>query len=105
MPDWKYEIRSRLASLSLALRGPRANELRLVLNQDLKMMLGGMTLGLLAALGLTRVLAQMLYGVSATDPLTFGAIALMLTLVALVACYVPARRATKVDPLIALRSE
>jgi predicted permease len=91
--------------IRLALGAQPANVLMLVLSQGLKMTLGGVTLGLLAALGLTRLLAQMLFGVSATDPATFAGIALLLVGVALLACFVPAWRATKVDPLIALRSE
>jgi predicted permease len=91
--------------IRLALGAHRRDVLLLVLSQGMKMTLGGVMLGLLVALGLTRLLAQMLYGVSATDPLTFAGIALLLVAVALAACFVPAWRATQVEPLVALRCE
>ena len=77
----------------------------LILKHAMKMVLGGVILGSLAALGLTRVLSTLLYGVSATDLATFAGIAMLLVAVALLACLVPAWRATKADPLIALRHE
>jgi predicted permease len=89
----------------LALGAQRADVLLLVLSQGMKMTLGGVALGLLAARGLTRLLEKMLYGVSATDLMTFTVIPLLLVSVALFACFVPAWRATKVDPLVALRHD
>ncbi|HEV2854529.1 MAG TPA: ABC transporter permease [Thermoanaerobaculia bacterium] len=84
--------------------GARAwDVLLLVIRQGLALVLVGVALGLIGALALTRVLSSLLYGVSATDPLTFAAIALLLMAVSWIACYIPARRAARVDPLIAMR--
>jgi putative ABC transport system permease protein len=84
--------------------GARAGDvLWLVIRQGLARVLVGVGLGLLGALALTRVLSSLLYGVSATDPLTFLSLALLLTAVSWIACYLPARHAARVDPLIAMR--
>jgi predicted permease len=97
--------RTQELGIRLALGAQRRDVLRLVIGHGMKMALGGVALGLLVALGLTRLLAQMLYGVTATDPATFAVIALFLSAVAALACLIPAWRATKVDPVVALRAE
>ena len=97
--------RTREIGIRMALGAGRDDVLRLVLKQGLWLTSLGLALGLLTAALLTRLLQTLLHGVSATDPLTFITVALLLAAVALLACYLPARRATKVDPLIALRCE
>jgi putative ABC transport system permease protein len=79
--------------------------LHLVVGESMRLVLLGVALGLAGALALTRVLTSVLFGVGATDPWTFVAVALLLGLVALAACWLPARRATRVDPMVALRSD
>jgi putative ABC transport system permease protein len=76
-----------------------------VLGQGLKLAGIGVVIGTVCSLALTRVMARLLIGVRPTDPVTFIAVALLLTIIALFACYLPARRATRVEPILALRSE
>ena len=92
-------------AIRMALGARRGRILSLVFQQGMGLALTGIFAGLLGALGLTRVMSGMLFGVSAADPLTFGSVLVLLTAVALAACYFPARRAMRVDPMVALRTE
>jgi predicted permease len=97
--------RAREIGIRMALGGSAGDVMRLILRQGVGMVIVGLGVGVLAALGITRVMTRLLVGVSPSDPLTYSAVALLLTAVALLACWIPARRATRVDPGIALRYE
>lgn len=103
--SYAIATRTHEIGIRMALGAQKGSVLLLVMRQGITLTLIGVVLGLGAALGLTRLMSGVLFGVSATDPLTFALTATLLASVALLACYVPARRATQVDPLVALRHE
>ena len=103
--SYSVEQRTQELGIRMALGANRGNVLRLVLAQGMKLTVAGVVLGLALSYGLTRLLASLLFGVKASDPTTFGLVAGVLAIVALVAAYIPAKRATAIDPAIALLYE
>lgn len=102
-----YEVarRTREIGIRLALGAQPRDLLRLVVGQGILLVVVGTAIGIAAAMGVMRFMSAMLYGIHANDPATFAAVAMLLTLVALFACFIPARRAMRVDPMVALRYE
>ncbi len=97
--------RTRELGIRIALGAQKSDVLRLILRQGMTLVAAGIIFGIAASIGLTRLMATLLYGVSATDPLTFFALSIALLAVAFVACWLPARRASTVDPIVALHAE
>ncbi|SRR6266404_480122 len=105
MLTYSVTERTREMGIRMALGAQRGNVLRLVIRQGLRLVAAGIGIGLIGAWGLTRLMTTLLFGVTPTDSITLVAVVMTLAIVALAACYIPARRATKVDPLVALKCE
>jgi putative ABC transport system permease protein len=103
--SYSAEQRTNEIGIRIALGARAGDVIRLILKHGLALASVGVVIGLLVSLALTRLMKTLLFGVGAADPLTFAVIALLLVGVALLACWIPARRATKVDPMIALKCE
>jgi putative ABC transport system permease protein len=102
---YSVSLRTREIGIRMALGAQQNSILRMVLGKGLRWIAAGILMGLLTSFGLTRFLASQTWGVSATDPMTLGAVAGVVAAVGLGACLLPSRRATKVDPMVALRYE
>jgi putative ABC transport system permease protein len=103
--DYSTRQRSHEIGIRMALGAQQSDVFRLVLGQGLRIIIAGVCIGLVMSVVLTRFLRNILFGVGATDAVTFAAVAMLLSFVALLACYIPARRAMRVDPMVALRYE
>jgi putative ABC transport system permease protein len=103
--SYSVNQQTREIGIRVALGAKSSEVLGLIVAQGFRLAAGGLVLGIVAALLLTRLLSSLLFGINPHDPLTFGAVSLMLAAAAILACYIPARRATRVDPIVALRYE
>ncbi len=103
--SYAVEQRTQEIGIRMALGAGRVDMMKMILGQGMRLVIAGVFIGLAAAFGLTRLLGSLLFGVKASDPLTFAAVAAILTAVALLAAFVPAQRATRIDPILSLRAE